>query len=76
MRSCCSSRATASSRIGGDPEAAAFTVLGMGKLGAGELNYSSDIDLILLYDRDAPALAATSSSRGIFVRARARCWSS
>jgi glutamate-ammonia-ligase adenylyltransferase len=27
-----------------------FTVLGMGKLGAGELNYSSDIDLVLLYD--------------------------
>ncbi len=25
-------------------------VLGMGKLGAGELNYSSDVDLILLYD--------------------------
>ncbi len=30
-----------------------FVVLGMGKLGAGELNYSSDIDLILLYDPDA-----------------------
>ncbi len=30
-----------------------FTVLGMGKLGAGELNYSSDIDLILLQDPDA-----------------------
>ena len=43
--------------LGGDPDAAAFTVLGMGKLGAGELNYSSDIDLILFYDRDAPALA-------------------
>ena len=28
----------------------AFTVLGMGKLGARELNYSSDVDLILLYD--------------------------
>jgi len=42
--------------IGNDPDAAAFTVLGMGKLGAGELNYSSDIDLILLYDRDTPAL--------------------
>ena len=28
-------------------------VLGMGKLGARELNYSSDIDLILLYDPDA-----------------------
>ncbi len=27
-----------------------FVVLGMGKLGARELNYSSDIDLILLYD--------------------------
>ena len=27
-----------------------LAVLGMGKLGAGELNYSSDIDLILLYD--------------------------
>src|SRR4029077_8180437 len=46
--------------IGGDPQAAAFTVLGMGKLGADELNYSSDIDLILLYDRDAPALAGNS----------------
>ncbi len=32
-----------------------FTVLGMGKLGAGELNYSSDIDLVLLYDPDAHA---------------------
>ncbi len=42
--------------IGADPDAAAFTVLGMGKLGAGELNYSSDIDLILLYDRDTAAL--------------------
>ncbi len=31
-----------------------FTVLGMGKLGARELNYSSDIDLVLLYDPDSP----------------------
>ncbi len=30
-----------------------LTVLGMGKLGAGELNYSSDIDLVVLYDPDA-----------------------
>jgi [glutamine synthetase] adenylyltransferase / [glutamine synthetase]-adenylyl-L-tyrosine phosphorylase len=29
-----------------------FIVLGMGKLGGYELNYSSDIDLILLYDAD------------------------
>ena len=33
---------------------AGFTVLGMGKLGARELNYSSDVDLILLYDPAAP----------------------
>jgi glutamate-ammonia-ligase adenylyltransferase len=31
-----------------------FAVLGMGKLGANELNYSSDIDLILIYDPAAP----------------------
>ena len=29
-----------------------LTVLGMGKLGARELNYSSDIDLVLIYDPD------------------------
>jgi [glutamine synthetase] adenylyltransferase / [glutamine synthetase]-adenylyl-L-tyrosine phosphorylase len=29
-----------------------YVVLGMGKLGARELNYSSDIDLIVLYDPD------------------------
>ena len=55
--------------IGGDPDAAAFTALGMGKLGAGELNYSSDIDLILLYDRDAPALAGNEQVPQQFVRA-------
>ena len=31
-----------------------FTVLGMGKLGARELNYSSDVDLVLLCDPAAP----------------------
>ena len=31
-------------------DASGFIVLGMGKLGAWELNYSSDVDLILLYD--------------------------
>lgn len=30
-----------------------LAVLGMGKLGARELNYSSDVDLVLLYDPDA-----------------------
>jgi glutamate-ammonia-ligase adenylyltransferase len=45
-------------------------VLGMGKLGARELNYSSDIDLILLYDPDAfPGDADLNASLGgVFAR--------
>jgi glutamate-ammonia-ligase adenylyltransferase len=40
-----------------------FTVLAMGKLGARELNYSSDIDLILLYDAAAhPVTAETNGA--------------
>ena len=54
--------------LGSDPDAAAFAVLGMGKLGADELNYSSDIDIILLYDRDAPALAGNEQLSRPFVR--------
>ncbi|NUQ61723.1 MAG: bifunctional [glutamate--ammonia ligase]-adenylyl-L-tyrosine phosphorylase/[glutamate--ammonia-ligase] adenylyltransferase [Pirellulales bacterium] len=38
--------------IGPDGRRARFVVLGMGKLGGEELNYSSDIDLVLLYDAD------------------------
>ncbi|MBS0639354.1 MAG: bifunctional [glutamine synthetase] adenylyltransferase/[glutamine synthetase]-adenylyl-L-tyrosine phosphorylase [Proteobacteria bacterium] len=34
-----------------------LVALAMGKLGAFELNYSSDVDLILIYDPDAPAFA-------------------
>ncbi|MEI6202911.1 MAG: bifunctional [glutamine synthetase] adenylyltransferase/[glutamine synthetase]-adenylyl-L-tyrosine phosphorylase, partial [Enhydrobacter sp.] len=55
--------------IGSAPDAAAFTVLGMGKLGADELNYSSDIDLILLYDRDAPAIRDNEQAPRHLVRA-------
>lgn len=37
-----------------DPaQGSGLTVLGMGKLGARELNYSSDVDLVLLYDPSA-----------------------
>ena len=36
--------------MGPDGRPARFAVLGMGKLGGVELNYSSDIDLILIYD--------------------------
>ena len=40
-------------------EGTGYIVLAMGKMGAFELNYSSDIDLIVLYDENAPALAGT-----------------
>ena len=40
----------------GRPEAGSgFVVLALGKLGASELNYSSDIDLVILYDPDRVA---------------------
>ena len=35
---------------GAEPDGSGIVVLGMGKLGAGELNYSSDIDIVLIYD--------------------------
>ena len=35
-----------------EPEQCGMFVLGMGKHGAGELNFSSDIDLIVLFDED------------------------
>ena len=40
-----------------------FTVLGMGKLGARELNYSSDIDLVLLFDPAAPIYTERTAGR-------------
>jgi len=48
-------------------ESSGYFVLGMGKLGANELNYSSDIDLIVLYDREAPLDEGTEPSK-FFVR--------
>jgi [glutamine synthetase] adenylyltransferase / [glutamine synthetase]-adenylyl-L-tyrosine phosphorylase len=42
-----------------------FVALAMGKLGAGELNYSSDIDLILIYDATAPVFAGGRAADGI-----------
>jgi glutamate-ammonia-ligase adenylyltransferase len=45
-----------------------FIVLGMGKLGAFELNYSSDIDLILLYDGDAVPYRGRRGVQHFFTR--------
>jgi len=43
-------------------------VLAMGKLGGGELNYSSDIDLILLYDPARPAFRGGDAPQAFFTR--------
>ena len=43
-------------------------VLAMGKMGAGELNYSSDIDLIVFFNMDAPTLAPDIEPMSFFVR--------
>jgi glutamate-ammonia-ligase adenylyltransferase len=45
-----------------------YIVLAMGKYGAGELNYSSDIDLIVFFDRDLIRLAPGVEAEGFFVR--------
>lgn len=43
-------------------------VLGMGKLGAGELNYSSDIDIVILFDADKVTYSGRRSMADCFVR--------
>jgi glutamate-ammonia-ligase adenylyltransferase len=45
-----------------------YIVLAMGKMGAYELNYSSDIDLIVFYDAAAPALPPDTEAGPFFVR--------
>lgn len=51
------------------PEGASgLVVLAMGKMGAGELNYSSDIDLIVFFDLAAPTLASGIEPQPFFVR--------
>jgi glutamate-ammonia-ligase adenylyltransferase len=51
---------------------ARFTVLGMGKLGGAELNYSSDVDLIFLYDVDGETAGPRPVSNGEFFDRLAR----
>lgn len=63
-------RAAVAERVPGEPFAG-MTALALGKLGSHELNYSSDVDLILLFDprklprrpRDEPAEAAVRYGR-------------
>ncbi len=48
---------------------AGMVVLAMGKMGAGELNYSSDIDLICLFDQDRFDPADFHDARAAFIKA-------
>ncbi len=49
-------------------EGSGWILLGMGKLGARELNFSSDIDLIVLFDPAAPAIPNRDEAGELFVR--------
>lgn len=49
-------------------EDSGLIVIGMGKLGGRELNYSSDVDLILLYDPDVAPLADRHAAPSQFMR--------
>ena len=53
----------------GDPcRGSGLIVLGMGKLGARELNYSSDIDLIIFFDADLTPYAGSRGIQDFFIR--------
>src|SRR5690606_35304589 len=52
-----------------DPErTSGYIVLGMGKYGARELNYSSDVDLIVFYDKERLKLRADIEPQPFLVR--------
>lgn len=64
--------AIAAGKLKGDParpaEGCGLAVIAMGKHGARELNYSSDVDLIVVYDRETPALGDGVEPAPFFVR--------
>lgn len=52
-----------------DPElGCGWIILAMGKLGAGELNYSSDVDLIALFEPDSAAIPDGGDPGKLYVR--------
>ena len=44
-----------------------WIILALGKLGASELNYSSDIDLIILHDPDSTPLFAAKEAQQFYI---------
>ena len=52
-----------------DPETGSgYFILGMGKLGAHELNYSSDVDLIAFFDTDVVEVADPDEATALYAR--------
>jgi [glutamine synthetase] adenylyltransferase / [glutamine synthetase]-adenylyl-L-tyrosine phosphorylase len=49
-------------------ERSGYVVIAMGKMGASELNYSSDIDLIVLFDPSASVLTPETEPTAFYVR--------
>jgi glutamate-ammonia-ligase adenylyltransferase len=49
-------------------EGSGYFVLAMGKMGAFELNYSSDIDLIVFYDPDTGAVGPDTDAGQLYIR--------
>jgi len=67
LRTAATGRLDLQDREDPDRECGLF-VLGLGKLGGGELNYSSDIDLVLFYDAGRAAAAAGAEAKAILVK--------
>ena len=61
-------RAVAAGDLAHAGEGSGYIVIGMGKYGAHELNYSSDVDLIIFYDRDRVRLREGLEPGPVFVR--------
>ena len=64
--------AIANDRLGGGvsenpAESSGYSILGMGKLGARELNYSSDVDLVVLYDQERIDYRGADDPQTLFV---------
>ncbi len=57
-------------RMHGSPPGARFAVLALGRLGAGEMAYGSDLDLLFLSEGDAPAPDGTDATTWFARRAR------
>jgi glutamate-ammonia-ligase adenylyltransferase len=59
--------------IAADGSISDFIVLAMGKLGGGELNFSSDIDLVLLYSKNAETNGHRSVTSEQYFRSLSQC---